>query len=151
VLQVLNGFEKEYLLGKDDELWMVVDLDRWHNRELGSVAAQCIQKNYHLAVSNPCFELWLLLHIKSLDDCTDLELQELAENKRVSDKRTRLEIELVNELGSYNKSNPDTSKFLPSVNVAIDRARELDLHPEHRWPNSLGTRVYLLAESIIAG
>jgi len=150
VLKVLNSFEKEYLLGKDDELWMVIDLDRWHNRELGSVAAQCKQKDYRLAVSNPCFELWLLLHVKSPDDYTDVELQELAENKHVSEKRTRLERELLDKLGSYNKSNPDTSKFLPFVDIAIERARALDPHPEHRWPNGLGTRVYLLAETIIA-
>jgi hypothetical protein len=85
-----------------------------------------------------------------LSDYADVELQELAENKHVSDKRTRLEIELVDELGSYNKSNPNTSKFLPFVGMAIDRARKLDTHPEHRWPNSLGTRVYLLAEAIMA-
>ena len=150
VLDMLNDFKRRYSLKKDDELWMVIDLDRWHNRELGSIAAQCKQKGYRLAVSNPCFELWLLLHIKSLDDYTDVELQELVENKRVSEKRTRLERELLDKLGSYNKSNPDTSKFLPFVDIAIERARALDPHPEHRWPNSLGTRVYLLAETIIA-
>lgn len=29
------------------------------------------------------------------------------------------------------------------------RARALDVNPADRWPQSLGTRVYLLAESVM--
>jgi hypothetical protein len=148
VLELLNAFKNEYSLGREDELWVVIDLDRWRDPKLSEVARLCAQKNYELAVSNPCFELWLLLHLKPLDDYTDVELVDMLENRRVNSKRTWLERELVNVLGSYNKSAIDPTRFLPLVDVAIARARELDVSPEHRWPNTLGTRVYLLAESI---
>lgn len=148
IMRMLDQFKREYLLKPADELWMVIDRDRWQEQELSDIAAQCKQKQYQLAVSNPCFELWLLLHIKSLSDYTPQVLQELAENRHVSANRTRLDQELLDLLGSYNKQNPDMTRFLPFVETAIKRARELDVCPEHRWPNNLGTRVYLLAESI---
>ncbi|MBQ3772166.1 MAG: hypothetical protein II834_09580 [Bacteroidaceae bacterium] len=39
----------------------------------------------------------------------------------------------------------------PRVHVekAIARAKVLDKNPSDRWPQSLGTRVYLLAESVM--
>jgi len=148
IIEMLDAFKRKYVLRKYDELWMVIDLDQWQDRELGTVAAQCVQKNYQLAVSNPCFELWLLLHFKSLDDYTDAELVEMAKNKHVTAKRTWLDKELVNVLGSYNKAAIKPTRFFPFANVAIARAKDLDTSPEHRWPNTLGTRVYLLVESI---
>ncbi|MCP4704182.1 MAG: RloB domain-containing protein [candidate division Zixibacteria bacterium] len=148
VMNMLDQFKREFRLNKYDELWMVIDVDRWGKKKLSSIAAQCLQKNYSLAVSNPCFELWLLLHLKSLADYTPVELAEFVENKK-ENHRTRLEKELVKLLGSFSKKNPDMTRFLPYVKTAIDRARKLDTSPEHRWPNSLGSRVYLLAEKII--
>jgi hypothetical protein len=147
VMRMLDQFKQEYSLRVYDQLWMVIDVDTWGEEKLSLMAQECLQKNYLLAVSNPCFEIWLLLHIKSLDDYTQEELRELVENEKIN-HRTRLEKELVELLGSYNKHNPDTDLFLPFIQTAIDRARSLDTHPEHRWPNALGTRVYLLAEAI---
>ncbi|WP_069472057.1 RloB family protein [Candidatus Marithrix sp. Canyon 246] len=106
---------------------------------------------YFLALSNPCFELWLLLHIKSLEEYPDNALDEFLENKKVSSSRTRLEAELINLLNSYNKSNLDTAQFLPFVKQAIERAKKLDTNPKQRWSNGLGTRVYQLVEKIIVG
>ncbi len=150
ILLYLDHFRKKYhlALNKDDELWLVIDRDNWKLKELSFVASACQQKCYLLALSNPCFEFWLLLHIKSLDDYSSSEKDYIAKNRHVSSKRTFLERELVKLLGSYNKLNPDTSKFLPFIDVAVSRARALDTKPTDRWPNSLGTRVYPLVESI---
>jgi len=150
-LAFLDDFKKKYHLdlNKEDELWLIIDRDKWTPAELSAVASACQQKCYFLAVSNPCFELWLLLHIKSINDYTNDELASIAKNKHISHNRTFLEGELMKTLGSYNKSNPDTSKFLPYINTAISRARDLDIRPTDRWPNNIGTRVYLLAESIM--
>lgn len=150
ILLSLDDFKKKYRLSlhRDDELWLVIDRDKWTLKELSSVASACQQKCHFLAVSNPCFELWLLLHIKSLDDYNVSGRDSIAKNRHISSKRTFLEGELIKLLGSYNKDNPDTSKFLPFIDLAISRARDLDTKPTDRWPNSLGTRVYLLVESI---
>jgi hypothetical protein len=152
VLKALDVFRKQYSLRLGyDELWLVIDVDRWHKKHLSDVGSLCSQKNYGYAVSNPCFELWILLHLKPLNEYPEKDLQEFKENKRPNSKhpKTRLELELIKLLGSYNKGNPDTSKFLKNVEVAIERAKALDKHPEHRWTNDLGTRVYLIAEKIV--
>lgn len=149
VIKQLDEFRREYRLNKFDELWMVIDFDRWGIKVLSQIAAQCVAKGYYLAVSNPCFELWLLLHLKDLEEYKQTELDELLNNRKISKKRCLLEAELVNLLGSYNKSNPDTSKLLPYIYDAIERAKKIDTDSKLRWPNGLGTRVYLLADNIL--
>lgn len=150
VIAALNNFKREYALRTYDELWMVIDRDRWSQQELSDIATQCVQKGYELAVSNPCFELWLLLHVKDINEYSQQELEELEQNERIDSGRTKLEKELSDICGGYNKLRLDTSKYLPHVDTAIERARGLDSDPAHRWPHSLGTRVYLLAERVIS-
>jgi hypothetical protein len=151
VIKVLDNFRKHYSLRLGyDELWLVIDVDRWGNKKLAEAGSLCTQKNYGYAVSNPCFEIWLLLHIKSLDEYSKDELQKLKENKRANkNARTYLELEIVSLIGSYNKSDLDTSEYIKNVKTAISRAKKLDINLEHRWVNDLGTRVYLIAEKII--
>jgi hypothetical protein len=149
VIAALDEFRKTYALDENDELWLVIDLDRWGDEAVSNVAAQCQQKRYLLAVSNPSFEIWLLLHLTALDAYTEDDLKELTENRR-DGNRTRLERELVRLVGQYNKSNLNTEAYLPHVETAIARASDSDSSPNHRWTNHLGTRVYQLARSVIA-
>lgn len=43
-----------------DQVWCVVDVDEY--TDLDQAARRARQRRIELAVSNPCFELWLLLH-----------------------------------------------------------------------------------------
>ncbi len=148
IMKALDRFCDRYYYEEGlDELWLVVDTDRWGDKKLADVATKCHQKGYQMAVSNPCFELWLLLHLKSLSEYPADILDDFRENRKVGN-RTCLERELVNLLGEFNKSSLKTEHFLPYVEDAITRAREID-KPEPRWPNDLGSRVYLLAEKIM--
>lgn len=149
VIASLDNFKSQYQLKGYDELWMVIDKDRWDTSALSEVAAQCISKGYKLCVSNPDFELWLLLHIKDFRDYSPAALDALEQNARVTGKRTQLEVEIVDILGEYNKSNLDTSPYITSIDFAIGQARQLDTNTADRWPRTLGTRMYLLVERII--
>jgi hypothetical protein len=51
-------------------------------------------------------------------------------------------------LGSYSESSYDAVRLLPEVPKAMSIARELDITPADRWPQNIGSRVYLLMESI---
>ena len=62
VLERLDAYVKEFVIGDGDELWLAIDVDRWEKRMLAEVTREAVQKGFSLAVSNPCFELWLLLH-----------------------------------------------------------------------------------------
>ena len=151
VIKLLDKFKKEYRLNKNDQLWMLIDRDAqsWTQQTINEIARLCTQKNYFLALSNPNFEIWLLLHITDINNYSISQKNELFENLRVSRSRKRLDAEILNILGSYNKSNIDTSKFLPFVKKAIVQSRLLDVNATDRWPNYLGTRVYILVENII--
>ncbi len=149
VLERLDAFKDEYSLEEDDMLWLVSDVDRWGEEKLSDIAQKCNQKGFFLAISNPSFEVRLLLHLRDLDDFSSAEQQELFENRRDRTSRSRLEREIIGILQRYNKSNLNTSDFLPYVDLAVKRARRLDCNVGHRWPNGLGTRVYLLVEEIL--
>jgi len=57
VIAQLDAFRKQYSLRAIDELWLVIDVDRWGDAKLSDIGTQCEQKGYRLAASNPCFEL----------------------------------------------------------------------------------------------
>jgi len=112
------------------------------------VAQLCAQKGYFLGLSNPCFELWLLLHVASIRDYSTNDRDAFLANKKIQGDRTKLECEIVKILGEYNKANLKPRLFLPGIENAVVQARALDLHPARRWPDYLGTRVYLLVENM---
>lgn len=151
VLKQLNDYKGQYALEADDELWLVIDKDRWTEAMLSRVAAVCVQDNFmHMALSNPCFELWLLLHLVDVELLTHEEQELWRKNRRKSKNADPyLKIRLRQEIGSYHESSYDTQIFMTNINAAIERARALDKNTADRWPQTLGTRVYLLVESII--
>lgn len=66
VVQRLDEYSKNFQLSDTDELWACIDLDHWarggHLPNLSEVMSLCRQKGYRLAISSPCFELWIYLH-----------------------------------------------------------------------------------------
>ena len=147
----LNDYKEQYALEADDELWLVIDKDRWTEAMLSRVATECAQDDFmHMALSNPCIELWLLLHLVDATTLSLEEQQQWLENRRNS-RRTDpyLKIRLRQEMGSYHESAYDAQMLIAHVEEAIARAKALDKNLADRWPQSLGTRVYLLAESVM--
>jgi RloB-like protein len=150
VIRQLNSFVKEFRLKESDELWMIIDRDKqsWTQREIAKIARLCIQKGYGFALSNPCFEVWLLLHVADFNNYTAQDQIELFENRKTGN-RTRLETELLNICGSYNKANLNASHYLPSVNDAILRAEALVQNANERWPNQFGSHVFKLVRRLM--
>jgi len=66
VLDRLDSYRDREQLNDDDELWLCIDRDHWaednHILNLRQVRQKCVQKGYRFAISNPCFDLWILLH-----------------------------------------------------------------------------------------
>lgn len=66
VLERLDGYRDREQLNDDDELWLCIDRDHWaednHISNLRQVRQKCVQKGYRFAISNPCFDFWVLLH-----------------------------------------------------------------------------------------
>ena len=141
----------EYVLGQlTDELWLVIDKDRWTDKSIRIVAQRCAQDPiYHLALSNPCFELWLILHKVDVSlESEEEKAKMLANKKSGKNGKTYLKRKMKALLGSYNEAHYNTDQLVPHVAEAIARADALDEHKRARWPQGLGTRVYKLAQSI---
>ena len=151
VLKQLNDYKKLYDLEADDELWLVVDKDQWKDKMLSRVATDCaLEVSMHMALSNPCFELWLLLHLEDAVSLTPEEQMLWMENRRKSKNADPyLKVRLRQRMGSYHESVYDAPTLIAHVETAIERARALDKNHADRWPQTLGTRVYLLAESVM--
>jgi hypothetical protein len=137
----------EYNFKPTDELWMVIDTDRWKN--INEIILECKkQKNMFVAVSNPCFELWLLLHIKDINEYNSDEQKLILNNGKTSkNSRTYVEKKIIEILGTYNKSNPQTEHFLPNIENAIKQAKLLN-NPEEEYPKVLGSFVYKIVEKL---
>ncbi len=136
VVKRLQKYAIQTRLKPKDELWVVIDDDGRPKEQLQVVANECNKKeNYFLAISNPCFELWLLLH---------------QENPKTPYKADICEQELTRLLGKkYNKSNYDLSKLIPYIGNAIRHAKRLHVDQTEEIPSSVGTHVYLLVEKLI--
>lgn len=82
---VLKRFEKalrENDFRAGDEAWLVVDVDDWSEDELVELLAwQAADDRHHLAVSNPKFELFLVMHFEKANGCTTPEKVDAALKK----------------------------------------------------------------------
>lgn len=124
-----------------DQFWICIDSDHWteanHINNLVQVLRECRQKKYRVAVSNPCFELWLLLHFD--DFSTD----------QASCCCEAVEKKLRSVVGSYRK---DQVTALPlsadSVHLAIERASRLDCDKQV-LSASPTTQVYQLLQLLL--
>lgn len=142
VIKTLDEFRKTFNYEKDDEFWLVIDVDRWKEKKISEISQKCIQKNYFFAISNPCFELWLLLHFIKINKNEIANLKSKFKNKQMLTKL------LKEKLGSFNNNRLDINNFIDHINNAIIEAEKLDVNPKNRWPQNIGTRVYLLVRRI---
>ena len=143
VIGQLDDFRKNWKLSGDDELWAVIDYDRWGEEKLSSIATSAVQKRYGLAVSRPCFEVWRLLHFEDMSVLPQPEQTALEQGGcRAVTARVR------QACGSCNKNMNDVAEYLPLIDAAVERAERLDSNPQERWPSGVGTRVYHVLNSI---
>jgi hypothetical protein len=138
VLQRLRDFRETYDLGPEDQLCLVIDKDRWPAGQLGEVAAQSRAGGFLLAVSRPCFEVWLLLHFTDLPE----------DHQRKTCRHFKQLLKSV--VPAYDGTHLDPMVFAERLDSAMKRARELDTAPDARWPNTCGTRVHRVIEAIRA-
>jgi hypothetical protein len=138
-IEVRKRMEKEIKaneIGEHDMAWLVLDVDQWGNKHLEAAYQWSTSKpNYGLAVSNPMFEYWLLLHFEDGNDIN---------GKRDCIKR------LKNYLPYYEKSRLPLEKFThDKIQDAIKRAQVKDNPPCTKWPTNIGTTLYRMVKYFI--
>ena len=133
-----------------DECWLVLDREEVPARKahILAIMPSCESKNYNIAITNPTFEFWLLLHvadIKSYDKIT------LHANERVSTRKRYLEQELFTHLGKYSKKQGHfPTKIITKEN--LQRALEQEKLFENEFEkilDNLGSNVGQLVSKIV--
>ena len=144
----------------DDEFWIVTDVDRnWSSDMIDSKMGKtyldewkdavkaCQEKGYGYAVSNPFFEIWLLLHH---DDPTEEDKSFAVTDehpyKKTNHFRTRLR-----ELGVPLKDKKhiyESNYNEQNVKEAMQRAAALHRDKDDFCPKYFATTVYLLLQKI---
>lgn len=135
ILKTIKKNLAQFDLRAEDEAWCVCDTDKWSEAQLDALLEWSRRKeNYGLAVSNPNFEFWLLLHF---EDGSKL--------KNPADK-TRLE----RYLPGYAKNISPARFPEEKIREAVARAKKLDNPPCESLPGKRRTTVYRLVEKILA-
>jgi hypothetical protein len=98
-----------------DEFWCVFDVEWPRNHpHLPEAIARAEANDIRLAISNPCFELWLILHYRNHGSWLD--------NSAAVELRRQLD-------GSTNKSL-NAAKYMSLIEDAVRRAADLDTRHE---------------------
>lgn len=151
----------QFDLHPDDEFWIITDVDQnWSNQvidkltgrtykdEWDDAIAQCHAKGYNYAISNPFFEVWLLLHH---DDPSTLDKSFAVTKEHDYSKtdhfRRRLETLGVplKEKKHIDPYHYDDSK----IRKAVFRAESLHLDKTDLCPLYFATTVYRLIKKVI--
>ncbi len=146
----------------DDEFWIITDVDQnWsdkiidkgknktYKQEWEETISICNQKGYHYAVSNPFFEIWLLLHHdEPIEDDTKYAVTDTHEYEPTSYYRERLR-----NLGYAlkNKKQIKNTSDYDDINIrkAVERAEHLHIDKLDLCPKYYATTVYILIDKIL--
>lgn len=131
VKQVSRELESDKKAGKAGEIeelssaWIVVDSDEFRN--LAKAEREAMTKGIKLAISNPCFEVWLIDHVSPCPETSASTLQ--------CEKRAR-------DLGVLKSTDPkrsSASKF-KSVNLAVIEGKKAQALANAAKHNSVDKR-----------
>jgi RloB-like protein len=120
-VNVVRGAARRRQRDDFDEAWAVCDVDEFATEQ---AAHEAVTADVKLAWSNPCFEVWLLLHY---GNCT-----RFVENA----KKAR---DLLREQDpAWDKTALDFDRFRDRIDDALRRAERLDAPPEGNPSTGVG-------------
>lgn len=149
VTEILNNYEITF--DKEiDYLCLVVDRDpeSFTEFQFDDVLKTCKQNNFEFLISNPNFELWLLLHF---DDIRDLDNEKLLKNEKINPGSKSSIRFIPNELrkclGTYKKSRYDVTLLIKNIDKAINNEKNYcESLPELK--NELGSNIGVFIEKL---
>ena len=131
-----------------DVINLIIDRDRgsFKDSQYDKLVLECKQENIKLYVSNPCFEVWLLMHFKEFEN---LDFQKLLENKRVNSRKNARKYtdKKLSEIIGYDKTNLNFALFVNRIEEAIKREKNYceDLK---ELKNNVGSNVGILIKNM---
>lgn len=137
----------KFLYDKEiDKVCFVIDRDpqNFSEQQYDNFLKMCKDYNYKVYVSNPTFELFLLMHD---DKIFDIDKRAMLENRRVSNSKRFLEVKL-SEIFGCNKKNINFEKFKVNIKKAINNEKKFEENLFDLKDN-LGSNVGILLDEMI--
>jgi hypothetical protein len=135
----------------DDEFWIVSDIDDNldnHLQEFKKAIEDCDEKGYKYAISNPFFEVWLLLHHdKVWEEDKKYAVTEKHPYEPTDHFRNRLAERgaALKEQKHLNEEHYSDEK----IRAAVQRAKELQKDSSEKYPKDYGTHVFKIIDEIL--
>lgn len=145
-IRKINNFNEDiennkFLYDKEiDKVCFVIDRDpqNFSEEQFDNFLRMCKDYNYKVYVSNPTFELFLLMHD---DKIFDIDKTAMLENRRVSNSKRFLEVKL-SEIFGCNKKNINFEKFKVNIKKAINNEKKFEedlINLKHNLGSNVGT------------
>jgi hypothetical protein len=129
--------EEFYKLGRNDRIYCIYDVDSSPENQLWDAQRLASKNNVKACVSNPCFEIWYLLHYRYTTAC----LNSYDDVKR----------ELLSYISDYDKNKDIFYGLHPHQTKAISHAKLLEKYHQREGTASIrnrspSTQIYVLVE-----
>ena len=136
---VLKRFEKSLRVNdfrKGDEAWLVIDVDEWNSDEFATLLEwERKDSRHHLAVSNPKFELFLVMHFEKGNGCTTAQ---------------QVDSRLKHYMPEYDKRLKPTQFSAKEIERAIANASAKRASCDSDIPDAGMTDVYKLVQRLLS-
>lgn len=137
--QVLKRFEKAMRkqdFRPNDEAWLLIDIDSWDKNDIKDVLDwAATDKRYHVAISNPKFELFLIMHFGNGNGCTT---------------PSKVDSVLKQHMPKYKKRLSCTAFSKHQICQAVENAERKRKSCNSPIPDAGMTDVYLLVKELLA-
>ena len=136
-----NAHSEKYL--SDTSYWLIIDRERRPSSEMTKLANKAKENGCILADSNPCFEVWLFQHYRTITSVKGLAGQILHGGCS----------KMINHLRkqpydpSYDKSKYRVANYLARLEPATANAKTDDTDCGESFLAGAGSRVYQVVES----
>ena len=130
-----------------DKVIFVIDRDpqNFSKKQLQEFVKRCNDNGYRTCLSNPTFEIFLLMHD---DKIFDLDRKEMLENRRETKRSKRFLEKKLSEFFECSKTNLNFEKFKYNIKKAIKNEKCFCEELED-LENKLGSNVGRLLDSMI--
>lgn len=135
VLKRAERFVQSMGITGEDQVWIVIDVDRWPMQKIIELKRICSSRNWNLAISNPCFEVWLAYH-----HCSELD--------SVGDVNTSSEFKTL--LATLTSGGYSPELYAPLAWTAKCNAEKADRNPEEWFPEKKRTKVYRIIGNMVS-
>lgn len=131
-----------------DVINLIIDRDSgsFKDYQYESLVNKCKQDNINLYVSNPCFEVWLLMHFEEFES---LDFNKLLENKRINGSKNsrKYSDKMLSDIIGYDKSNLKFEDFVDKIDEAIEREKKY-CESLDELKSNVGSNVGILIENM---